>query len=114
MHPRFEVEKEYLVKLKGKLDQSELQKAMRGVFIDGAPHPIDKITLSHVEGPNAWYQITIHEGKNRMIRKVAEAISHPVIALRRVRIGPVKLGSLRPGQSRHLTQKEISFFLRYN
>lgn len=111
MHPRYVVEKEYLVKLKGKLDQAELRKVTQGLLIDGDRYAFDRITLACVEGPNAWYRITVHEGKNHMIRKVAEAICHPVSRLRRIRIGPIELGSLRPGESRRLTSREIAFFL---
>jgi 23S rRNA pseudouridine2605 synthase len=111
MHPRYETEKEYLVKLKGKLDQAELQKTMQGLLIENVRYVFDLITLACIEREDGWYRITVHEGKNRMIRKVAEALSHPVLRLRRIRIGPVKLGSLKPGESRQITQKEIAFFI---
>lgn len=111
MHPRYEVEKEYLVKLKGKLDPEDIRKAMGGVLIDGVRYAFDQIKLIRVEKETSWYRITIHEGKNRMIRKLAEALLHPVITLRRVRIGPVHLGRLLPGEHRHLTPREIAFFV---
>lgn len=111
MHPRYEVEKEYLVKLKGKLAPEDLQKAVSGVLIQGERYAFDRIKLVRAERQNAWYRVTTHEGKNRMIRRVAEAIAHPVIRLRRVRIGLIELGSMRPGEQRPLTRKEIAFFL---
>jgi 23S rRNA pseudouridine2605 synthase len=111
MHPRYEVEKEYLVKLRGKLDSEELQKLVDGVMIQGERYAFDLIKLMRAEKQNAWYRVIIHEGKNRLIRKAAEALSHPVVKLRRVRIGPVVLGAMRPGEHRHLTPREIDFFL---
>jgi 23S rRNA pseudouridine2605 synthase len=111
MHPRYEVEKEYLVKLKGTLDPQELQKLVDGVMVQGERYAFDFIKLIHPEKENAWYRVIIHEGKNRLIRKAADALSHPVLKLRRVRIGPVLLGTMRPGEHRHLTPREIAFFL---
>ena len=99
MHPRYEVEKEYLVKLKGKLDAEDMRNAMEGVLVAGVSYAFDQIRLVRAEKENSWYHITIHEGKNRMIRKVAEALSHPVIRLRRVRIGSVHLGRMLPGET---------------
>jgi 23S rRNA pseudouridine2605 synthase len=111
MHPRYEVEKEYLVKLNGKLHPQELQNLVDGVMVQGERYAFDVITLMRAEKQNAWYRIINHEGKNRLIRKATEALSHPVLKLRRVRIGPVLLGVMRPGEHRHLTSREISFFL---
>ncbi len=110
MHPRYEVEKEYLVKLKGKLEPESIRKATEGVFVEGVRYAFDEIKLAREEKENSWYRITLHEGKNRMIRKLAEALSHPVIKLRRVRIGPIHLGRLMPGEHRPLTSREIAFF----
>ena len=57
---------------------------------------------------NAWYEVVLRQGKNRQIRKMFERIGHNVMRLRRVSIGPVKLGKLRTGEYRHLTEAEIS------
>ena len=111
MHPRYEVEKEYLVQLKGKLDAQDLGNAMGGLIIEGVRYAFDQIRLVRAEKENSWYRVIIHEGKNRMVRKVGEALRHPVIKLRRVRIGPVHLGRMLPGQHRDLTAEEIAFFI---
>lgn len=113
MHPRYEVEKEYLVKIKGKLDPEELQKLVDGVLLQGDRCALDLIRLMREEKQNGWYRVTIHEGKNRIIRRAMEAISHPVTRLRRIRIGPVLLGTMQPGERRHLTSREIGFFLSH-
>ena len=108
MHPRYEVQKEYLAKLKGRLTPEEIHRAVDGVVLEGVHYAFDEMRLVRSEKENSWYRITIHEGKNRMIRKLADALAHPVIKLRRVRIGPVHLGRLLPGESRYLTAKEIA------
>jgi pseudouridine synthase len=59
------------------------------------------------EGDNTWLRIILTEGRKREIRRVAEALAHPVRSLTRVRIGPLKLGGLKPGRWRHLTASEI-------
>jgi 23S rRNA pseudouridine2605 synthase len=112
MHPRYEVEKEYLVKLKGRLATDTLKGVLMGILVDGEPYRFDVIEPVRVEKVNTWYRVVLHEGKNRMIRKVADAISHPVLSLKRVRIGPVRLGALSPGQYRLLTEREVLFFLK--
>ncbi len=111
MHPRYEVEKEYEVKVKGRLDSGTLQGLTQGVSLQGERYRFDVITPMRAQSQNGWYRVIIHEGRNRIIRKAMEAVSHPVIKLRRVRIGPVLLGSLGPGQHRSLTLREISYFL---
>jgi len=112
MHPRYEVEKEYVVKLRGKLDPQDIQTAISGLFIEGERYAFDSITLVRAEKENAWYRITIHEGKNRLIRKVAETLRHPVVRLRRVRIGQVRLGRMLPGEHRYLTPGELASLIR--
>lgn len=112
MHPRYEVEKEYVVKVEGKLDPRDMQSAIAGLLIEGARYAFDSIKLVRAEKESAWYRITIHEGKNRLIRKVAEALCHPVIRLRRVRIGQVRLGRMLPGEHRHLTPADIASLIR--
>ena len=113
MHPRYEVEKEYLVKLRGMLDERALQQALHGVSVEGELYRVDRIEpVSVTDQKNAWYRVIVHEGKNRMIRKVADALAHPVLRLKRVRIGSVRLGALKPGESRALTAREVLSFLR--
>ncbi len=110
MHPRYEVQKEYLVKLKGKLQPEEVDRALHGIIIEGERYAFDSLALARTEKQNSWYRVIVHEGKNRVIRKVADALSHPVMRLRRTRIGPIQLGNMAPGEHRHLTAREIAYF----
>lgn len=112
MHPRYEVEKEYLGKLKGRLMASEIEAALEGVVLDGERYSADSVEHVRPEGNNAWYRIIVHEGKNRLIRKLSETLGHPVLRLIRVRIGPIRLGTLKPGAYRKLTTREIDYFLQ--
>jgi 23S rRNA pseudouridine2605 synthase len=112
MHPRYEVEKEYLVKVKGRFTADTMKNVIKGLFIEDELYRFDLVEPVRVEKADTWYRVVLHEGKNRMIRKVADAISHPVLTLKRVRIGPIRLGALKPAEYRHLTQREVLFFLK--
>lgn len=98
MHPRYGVEKEYLVKLSGRLTPGEEARLLSGVRIDRLLYRVKHIAVLRHTDKNTWYRITITEGRNRFIRRIAEAVNHPVIRLRRIRIDGIRLGDLRPGQ----------------
>jgi 23S rRNA pseudouridine2605 synthase len=107
MHPRYGVEKEYLVKLRGTLTEGELALLVKGITLEARMYRAKRITPVKASHVNYWYRIVVTEGRNRMIRKMADAIHHPVLKLSRVRIGPVRLGTLQSGLSRPLTEKEL-------
>jgi 23S rRNA pseudouridine2605 synthase len=110
MHPRHEVEKVYEVIVKGTPDQAAIDKLRKGVYIEGGrTSPAHVHTGTTVKGhkPTTKLTITIHEGRNRQIRKMCSAVGLPVWELRRVRMGPIGLGRLKPGQWRDLTDEEV-------
>jgi 23S rRNA pseudouridine2605 synthase len=98
MHPRYGVEKEYHAKLAGKLNADEESRLRAGVRIDGLIYRVKEIGVLRYTNKNTWYRITITEGRNRFIRRIAEAVRHPVIRLRRIRIDGIRLGGLKPGE----------------
>jgi 23S rRNA pseudouridine2605 synthase len=109
-HPRHEVEKVYEVIVKGAPDLTALDKLRKGVFIEGgrtSPARVQAGTTVKGHKPTTKLTITIHEGRNRQIRKMCSAVGLPVWELRRVRMGPIGLGRLKPGQWRDLTADEI-------
>jgi pseudouridine synthase len=110
MHPRHEVAKVYEVIVVGEPDGRALEKLRRGVFIEGGrTSPASVLVGSTVKGPRPTTKltITIHEGRNRQVRKMCSAVGLPVHDLRRIRMGPIGLGRLRPGQWRDLTPGEV-------
>ena len=110
-HPKFGVEKEYLVKFKGIIEDHLLVRVQKGFSIEESLHKIKKISFIKTSQSNSWYNIILDVGKNRMIRKIGFSIQHPVLKLKRIRIGPVSLGSLKPGEYRSLSKKERDYFL---
>jgi len=112
MHPRHEVEKEYHVRVRGKVLDQQLKRMAGGVELeDGVTAPA-MVRLLKNSDQNDWISVTIHEGKNRQVRRMCEAVSLFVVRLRRVRYGTLELGALKPGQFRHLTGTEVQELLQ--
>ena len=110
MHPRHEVDKEYEVIVLGAPDPRAIEKLKKGVYIEGGrTSPAHVHVGSTVKGhkPTTLLMITIREGRNRQIRKMCSAVGLPVRDLRRIRMGPITLGRLKPGQWRDLTPPEL-------
>lgn len=111
-HPRFESKKKYYAVLKGTLTIPELNRIRRGVVIDGRKtHPAE-CEIMEIEMGMTLVEIIIHEGRNRQIRKMFEAIGHEVKKLRRTEVGIVTLGNLPEGRWRYLTSSEVEYFNR--
>ena len=110
-HPKNEVGKTYIVTLKGGITIGHLNALRRGIRVeDYKTSPAEVDLLDSVPGQSR-VQITIHEGKNRQVRKMFEALGYTVAALERVAIGNVKLGNLSRGRWRHLTSYEVSYLM---
>jgi 23S rRNA pseudouridine2605 synthase len=106
-HPRYKHTKEYHACLDGQPSAQTLQKWRRGVFLDGKKTAPAEVSILHREKDRTWLRITLHEGRKRQIRRVAGELGHQVYYLIRVRIGPVHLGELKPGEWRHLNAGEL-------
>lgn len=108
-HPSHEIEKTYNVTVRGKITKEDMQKLESGVDIgDYVTKPAKTKILKIDENKNiSRFQIIIHEGKNRQIRRMCKAINKPVLALHRAAIGNISVKNLKMGQYRYLTNKEI-------
>ena len=110
-HPRHEVERLYEAKVRGVPDAHALERLAKGVTIEGrrtAPAVLElKSRPSTTEGAHSIVHITIHEGRNRQVRQMFELVGHPVMRLKRVRIGPIEDPHLPPGHWRELSPREI-------
>ena len=115
-HPSYELERTYEAVVEGVPDDRDLDRLRRGVPIEGHRTQPAKVKLKRVlpgkRGEQSILEIVIHEGRNRQIRKMADAIAHPVARLKRVRIGHVTDVSLKPGQFRDLRPGEIRELLK--
>lgn len=113
-HPRYLHDKEYEVFVISEPDQEQLEIWRRGVVLEDGYRtmPAEVEVLTKVN-KGAWLKIVLHEGKKRQIRKTGSRIGLPVSKIRRVRIGTLKLGTLKPGDWRHLTDRELKTLKEY-
>ena len=107
LHPSREVRKVYWVKVSNQVSEEEIRQLRRGVMIDGRITSPAEVRVIRREAFDTVLLISIHEGRNRQVRKMAEAIGHQVVSLKRVAFGPIVLGDLPRGQWRALTPEEI-------
>jgi 23S rRNA pseudouridine2605 synthase len=107
MHPRHEIEKEYHVRVRGKVHKSQLDQLAGGVDIDERKTASATVALIKEGEQNDWLSIAIHEGRNRQVRRMCEAVSLSVVRLKRVRYGVLAMGALKPGEFRYLSQAEV-------
>ena len=106
-HPRFEHEKEYLIQIKGSLTPDEINQLQNGIRLeDGMTHPARVRSVAST--PPYHYSITIHEGRKRQIRRMLAWLGHPVLSLKRVRIGGLHLGNLQESRIKKLTPREVN------
>lgn len=112
MHPGRKIPKTYLVKVKDSINDSEISKLSKGIKLeDGMTLPAKVKIIGHSEN-NSWLEITIYEGRKRQIRRMLQAVGHPVLKLKRIAIGSIFLGDLRAGEIRYLTDEEIRHLKR--
>ena len=115
-HPRHQLERAYEARVLGVPDDHEIDRLRKGVIIEGRKTLEAGVSLKRVvqgnRGPEAIVEIVITEGRNRQVRHMCDAIGHPVVQLKRTRIGSLKIGTLRPGQARSVTPEEIKSLVR--
>lgn len=106
-HPKFEIDKTYKVLLKGVISDKSVGYLESGVTIEGQKTAPAQVEVVEAQSHNTWIKITIHEGRNRQIRKMCQAVGHPVMRLIRIKLGPWELGDLKTGQYQALSPSEI-------
>ena len=111
-HPRYELQRAYEALVEGVPAPHDLERLRTGVIVDGRRTHRADVRMGRIfktkRGEQTLLEIVLTEGRNRQVRKMCDAIAHPVARLRRVRIGTIRDASLRPGQFRELTREEIS------
>ncbi len=111
-HPSYDVNKTYLVKVRGKISADEVRNLEAGVVIDGKKTAPAVVALIRAGEDVSEFQITIHEGRKHQVRLMADAISHPVVYLSRLSQGPLELGGLPRGEYRRLSEEEAMVLKR--
>ena len=112
-HPRYEVQKCYEVRVKGAVGPEDISRMKKGVWLSDGRARIEGCDVIKRRPTVTDLRVTLHEGKNREIRRVLAKLRHPVITLKRVSMGPLELGDLKEGESRRLTHPEIQMLKRF-
>lgn len=106
-HPTHGVSKLYVAKVSGRVAKSITTTLRQGVELDDGPVRAVECRIIDATDAHSLVEVEMHEGRNRIVRRMFDAVGHPVLELVRTRFGPITLGTLQPGQSRQLTSYEI-------
>lgn len=106
-HPSHEVDKGYLVRVRGQASPSQLKHLQMGVDLEDGMTAPAQVSLVRESDQNCWISITIHEGRYRQVRRMCEAVGLTVVRLKRSRYGFLEIGELKPGQYRELSSTEV-------
>jgi len=108
MHPSSSISREYAVRIQGEPDDDVLERLRRGVDLEDGPARFHALDSGRGEGSNRWYRVTVREGRNRLVRRLFEAVGFPVNRLIRTRFGELQLPrELRPGRCREIRHQEL-------
>ena len=111
-HPSHGVVKTYVAEVPGPVDPAIGRRLKAGIDLDDGPVRVDAFRVIDASGSRALVEVSLHEGRNHIVRRLLEAVGHPVNRLVRVAVGPVRLGDQRPGTLRELTGGELSELYR--
>jgi 23S rRNA pseudouridine2605 synthase len=110
-HPSYEVDKTYVAEVAGDVSRATLARLRDGVTLEDGPVTVSAARIVQRGSGRTIVELVIHEGRNRIVRRLLDAVGHPVRKLTRTRIGPVTLGRLTPGELRDLTREELGELL---
>ena len=108
MHPSYEVLKTYLAEVAGPIPRNLGKRLTAGIELEDGPVKVDGFKLVDTLGKSAQVELTLHEGRKHIVRRLMAEVGHPVSRLIRTSIGPIKLGDLRTGRLRRLTNAEVA------
>jgi 23S rRNA pseudouridine2605 synthase len=110
-HPSYEVDKTYVAEVQGELSKETVQALLDGVTLDDGPVTVSRAKIVAKAKDKSIVELVIHEGRNRIVRRLLDQVGHPVRRLTRTQLGPVKLGGMRAGELRDLTLDELGELL---
>ena len=110
-HPSYEVDKTYVAEVEGEVSKATLTRLTAGVTLDDGPVTVSRTRIVQRGTGKTIVELVIHEGRNRIVRRLLDHVGHPVTRLTRTRLGPVRLGQLKAGEMRELTNDELGALL---
>jgi 23S rRNA pseudouridine2605 synthase len=111
-HPSFGVAKVYVAEVEGVIPRAVTRSLTEGIELDDGPVRADAVKLVDATKERSVLEVTIHEGRNHVVRRMFDTVGFPVTRLARVAVGPIRLGDLKPGRRRHLQQGEVQSLYR--
>ncbi|WP_054953737.1 pseudouridine synthase [Flaviflexus massiliensis] len=111
-HPSYEVPKTYVATVEGQVNRSIIRRLEEGVTLEDGFVKADKVKIIEMGLPNSIVEITLHSGANRVVRRMFEAVRHPVVRLVRTEFGTIGLGRLKPGRSRVIGGSELAALMK--
>jgi 23S rRNA pseudouridine2605 synthase len=110
-HPSYEVDKTYVAEVEGVVTKATLRRLREGVTLDDGPVQVSAAKVRNTHGERSIVELVIHEGRNRIVRRLLDHVGHPVRRLTRTQLGPVRLSGLTSGSLRELDEKELGTLL---
>jgi 23S rRNA pseudouridine2605 synthase len=110
-HPSYEVDKTYVAEVEGVVRRATIQELLAGVVLEDGPVTVSQAKVASSHGDRSLVELVIHEGRNRIVRRLLDHVGHPVRQLSRTAIGPVRLQGLKPGSLRELDTTELGSLL---
>ena len=110
-HPSYELSKTYVAEVEGVVEKATVKRVLAGVELDDGPVEAHSFKVVSSSARRSIVELVIHEGRNRIVRRLLDEVGHPVTRLTRTAIGPVRLVGLKPGQLRELTADELGVLL---
>jgi 23S rRNA pseudouridine2605 synthase len=110
-HPSYELDKTYVAEVEGQVSKATVRRLLAGVTLEDGPVEVSAAKVVSTRPERSIVEVVIHEGRNRIVRRLLDEVGHPVRRLTRTAIGPVVLRGLRSGQLRDLTREELGTLL---
>lgn len=111
-HPSYEVSKTYLATVQGRVPRGLGKRLLAGVELEDGPVRVDRFTVTDSSADASIVQVVLHEGRNRIVRRLLAEVGHPVLRLARTDFGPIRLDTLRPGRTRVIAGQELGRLMR--
>ncbi|MCI7551275.1 MAG: pseudouridine synthase [Actinomycetaceae bacterium] len=111
-HPSYEIPKKYIARVEGTVTRGLGKVLEKGITLDDGPIAVDKFVLREAQRKNSIVELTLHSGRNRIVRRIMEEVGHPVMELVRLEFGNITAGHMRPGQTRVIGGSELGALMR--
>ncbi|MGH3332185.1 MAG: pseudouridine synthase, partial [Nocardioidaceae bacterium] len=110
-HPSYEMDKTYVAEVSGVVSKATARRLLEGVTLEDGPVTVNAFRVVSTHKERSIVELVIHEGRNRIVRRLLDEVGHPVTRLTRTAIGPVTLSGLKTGEMRELTREELGTLL---